>query len=500
MNHEVDIVIIGSGMGGATIAASLAETGQRIVILERGDRLTDTKEARDDIAIFRDGYFRPEETWIDGKGKPFNPGNYYNVGGNTKFYGSVLLRYRERDFEKVEHLGGTSPAWPITYDALEPWYQKAEELFDVSGDETQDPTEPRHSGQYPNTPIEDEPSILELRARLTKAGVSPSSLPLSVDVEAWLQRGQTPWDAFPDTTGAKGDAETIPLAKALSFENVSLEVNCHVDRLSTDEKGDISEVRYIQDGAPKSIKPKLVVLAAGAINSAVLLLRSANEAHPNGLANSSDMVGRNFMNHNCTAVLALHPFRKNSSVYQKTLQFNDFYFSGGPQNMPLGNVQLLGKISGSILSAQSGLPKALANYVANRSVDWYVMSEDLPNHDSRVTIEKDQIRLDWKRSNWQCHQALVKRAKQVFRQSGFPLVLSRAFDRRTPSHQCGTLKFGADPKDSVLDLYCRAHDHANLFVVDASFLPTSAAVNPALTIAAQALRVGDHIQETMSVI
>ncbi len=497
MSEEVDIVIIGSGMGGATIAASLADSGQRIVILERGDRLADSKEARDHVAIFQDGYFRPQETWIDGEGNSFNPGNYYNVGGNTKFYGSVLLRYRERDFEKVEHLGGTSPAWPISYDDLEPWYQKAEELFDVSGDETQDPTEPRHSGKYPNTPIEDEHSIRELRARLKKAGVSPSSLPLSVDVKAWLERGNTPWDAFPDTTGAKGDAETIPLAKALSRDNVSLETNCCVDALITDDQGDISEVRYTQKGTSKSLKPKLVVLAAGAINSAVLLLQSANEAYPNGLANSSDMVGRNFMNHNCTAVLALHPFRKNNSVYQKTLLFNDFYFSGGPENMPLGNVQLLGKVSGSILAAQSGLPSFMANYAANRSVDWYVMSEDLPDRDSRVTVEKGQIRLDWKRSNWACHLALVKRAKRVFRKSGFPLVLSRAFDRRTPSHQCGTLRFGADPKDNVLDLYCRAHDHSNLYVVDASFLPTSAAVNPALTIAAQALRVGDHINQTL---
>lgn len=497
MSEEVDIVIIGSGMGGATIAASLAVSGRRIVVLERGDRLADTKEARDHVAIFQDGYFRPQETWIDGEGKSFNPGNYYNVGGNTKFYGSVLLRYRERDFEKVEHLGGTSPAWPISYDDLEPWYQKAEELFDVSGDETQDPTEPYHSGKYPNTPIEDEPSIRELRARLKKAGVSPSSLPLSVDVKAWLERGNTPWDAFPDTTGAKGDAETIPLAKALSHDNVSLETNCCVDALITDDQGDISEVRYTQKGTSKSLKPKLVVLAAGAINSAVLLLQSANEAYPSGLANSSDMVGRNFMNHNCTAVLALHPFRKNNSVYQKTLLFNDFYFSGGPENMPLGNVQLLGKISGSILAAQSGLPNFVADYAANRSVDWYVMSEDLPDRDSRVTVEKGQIRLDWKRSNWACHLALVKRAKRVFRKSGFPLVLSRAFDRRTPSHQCGTLRFGADPRDNVLDLYCRAHDHSNLYVVDASFLPTSAAVNPALTIAAQALRVGDRINQTL---
>lgn len=495
MGKTADIVIIGSGMGGATIAASLANSGRRIVILERGERLLDNEQARDDLAIFRDGYYKPEETWLDGDGHIFNPGNYYNVGGNTKFYGSVLLRYREQDFQSIEHLGGISPAWPITYDEFEPWYQKAENLFNVSGDASQDPTEPRHSGHYPNAPIEDEPSIRSLRNQLVKMGLSPSSLPLSIDVEAWLKRGHTPWDAFPDTTGAKGDAETIPLAKALSYNNVSLETNCQVNLLMTDANGAVSEIRFTQNGQTKTISPNMVILAAGAVNSAALLLRSANEDYPNGLANSSDMVGRNFMNHNCTAVLALHPFRKNNSIHQKTLQFNDFYLSGGPENKPLGNVQLLGKVSGSILSAQSGLPKLVANYIARRSVDWYVMSEDLPNRDSRVTIERSKIRLDWKRSNWRCHQELVKRAKDVFHRSGFPFVVSRAFDRRTPSHQCGTACFGVNPINSVLDLYCNAHDHSNLFVVDASFLPTSAAVNPALTIAAQALRVGEYIKD-----
>lgn len=495
MTQSADIVIIGSGMGGATLAAALAPTGRQIVILERGAALQASAATRDDIAIFRDGVFRPKETWLDGKGAPFNPGNYYYVGGNTKFYGAVMLRYRAQDFEEMQHLGGVSPAWPISYSQMEPWYQKAETMFDVAGDASQDPSEPFHSGRYPKPPVTDEPSLVDMRRRLQRAGVTPSSLPLAVDAKAWLRGGQTPWDAYPDTTGAKKDAQSVSLAEALRHKNVRLETGCHVDRLLTDAGGQISSVRYHQKGRAKEIVPQLVVLSAGAVNSAAVLLRSANEAYPTGLANRSDMVGRNFMNHNCSAILALHPARRNTAVYQKTLQFNDFYLGGGPGDTPLGNVQLLGKISGPILNAQSRLPLPLAKAIARRSYDWYAMSEDLPDPNSRVTLKGDQIVLDWKRSNWQAHQHLVKRAKQVFRKAGFPLVLSRAFDRSTPSHQCGTARFGENPGTSVLDTQCRAHDHANLYVMDASFLPTSAAVNPALTIAAQALRVGHYITE-----
>jgi choline dehydrogenase-like flavoprotein len=229
------------------------------------------------------------------------------------------------------------------------------------------------------------------------------------------------------------------------------------------------------------------------VNSAVVLLASANDDHPTGLANRSDQVGRNFMNHNCSAVLALHPWRRNPSIYQKTLYFNDFYDSDGAGGPPLGNVQLLGKVSGTILAAASGLPLPVARWIAARSVDFYAMSEDLPHPESRVTLKDGTIVLDWRRSNWQAHLALVARLKALLRQAGFPIVLSSPFDRRTPSHQCGTARMGDDPTASVVDANCRAHDHVNLYVVDASVLPSSAAVNPALTIAALALRAADHI-------
>lgn len=487
-----DIIIIGSGIGGATMAASLAPTGKKILILERGDHLTPSEQDRSDRAIFADGFFRPKEEWLDGEGRLFNPGNYYYVGGNSKFYGAVLLRYRREDFSPLAHMGGTTPGWPISYDDLEPYYCRAEALYEVRGQIGQDPTEPAHSAGYAHPPVPDEPPIAALRARLAKVGLHPSSLPLGVDLARWLDRAPTPWDAFPDTTGGKMDAETAALKKALMHPNVQLRTIAQVSRLQTGAKGQITGV-VLASG--EVLAAPIVVLAAGAIQSAALLLASSNAEHPNGLANRSDQVGRNFMNHNCSAVLALHPFWRNNSVYQKSLQVNDYYLTGGPQGQPLGNIQLLGKISGTILRASTGLPAVLANWIAGHSVDLYAMSEDLPNPESRVTLRYGKIVLDWKRSNWEAHLALVAKLKEKLRQAGYPIVLSRPFDRRTPSHQCGTAKMGQDPKSSVVDTYCRVHDHPNLFITDASVLPTSAAVNPALTIAALAIRAAEHIKQ-----
>lgn len=489
---DADAIIIGSGMGGATLAAALAPTRRRILILERGEHLRPSPKDRDPEAIFRDGAFRPDEVWLDGTDQPFNPGNYYNVGGNSKFYGAALIRYREVDFGPVAHCGGTTPGWPIDYSALEADYQAAEDLYQVRGTAAQDPTEPYHSGPYPHPPVPDEPDMAALRQRLIRAGLTPSSIPLGLDLLAWLSGGQTTWDAFPNTGRGKMDAETGGLAIALRHKNVTLRTGCRVETIEVDDAGRVTGVRLTSGEA---ITSPLVIVAAGAVQTAALLLRSANENYPAGIANRSDQVGRNFMNHNCSAVLALHPLRKNRSVYQKTLMLNDFYLPTDDRPA-LGNVQMLGKITGPIMAANSLLPRWLANFVAARSFDFYAMSEDLPTPDSRVTLQDGQIKLDWQRSNWAAHTQLVQTLKSKLRKAGFPVVVSKPFDRRTPSHQCGTARMGDDPTTSVVDIHCRSHDHPNLFIVDASVLPTSAAVNPALTIAALALRAGRHIAKT----
>jgi len=494
LGGQPDIVIIGSGIGGASIAAGLSALGADILILEAGESLPDRPENRDPRAIFQRGFFRPKEFWYETDGTPFNPGNYYNVGGNSKFYGAVLVRYRREDFEELAHLEGVSPAWPFGYDELEPWYCKAEELFQVRGELGDDPTEPHHSKPYSYPAIRDERPIADLRARLKKAGLHPASLPLGVDIERWLAKAKTPWDAHPNSNDGKMDAETCPLAFALKHPNVSLETQARVTKLETGPDGKtITAVHYVKNGEALVLRPKLVILSAGAVQSAALLLRS-------GLANRSDQVGRNFMNHNASAVIGFDPRYRNDSVYQKTFGFNDYYLSDGAGGPPLGNVQLLGRVSGAVLkSSMPRVPEWFLNRIAGHTIDFYAMSEDLPSQESRVSVDGERITLHWVRTNWKAHLMLVDKLKSALRAAGFPIVLSRAFDRRTPSHQCGTVRIGNNPATAPLDPYCRAYDHPNLYVVDASFLPTSAAVNPALTIAAQALRVADHIQSEVLV-
>lgn len=477
---DADVIIIGSGMGGATLAAGLAASGKKVLVLERGERLKDSPEARDPEAIFGRSHFKSDEHWYDQDGNSFHPGNYYMAGGNTKFYGAVVLRYRAEDFLPLKHLEGTTPGWPFGYEELEPWYCKAEQLYEVRGALDHDMTEPPHSQPYPFPPVPDEPSVSDLARRLRAQGLNVGPVPLAVDIDAWLARAPTTWDAFPDTTGAKKDAEGV-LNKALKSPNVTLRTGARVTRLLA-EGGRVTGVEL---GA-EVLRAPVVCLCAGAVQSTVLLLAS-------GLANSSDQVGRNFMNHNISAVIAYSPFRRNTSVYEKTIGFNDWYFTGGPGGAPLGNVQMLGRITGPIMAAEAGLPRWFAGHYADHSMHMMTMSEDLPQPDSRVLWQNGRIVMQWRRSNFKAHQILTERLKTVLRKAGWPLVLSKTYEKKLPSHQMGTARMGGDPRTSVVTPDLKAHDLENLYIVDASVLPTSAAVNPSLTIAALALRAAAHI-------
>lgn len=490
-----DVIIIGSGMGGATLAAGLAPSGRRILILERGERLADSPEARDPDAIFRRGHYKPAETWRDIGGALLHPGNYACVGGNTKFYGAVLMRYRAEDFRPLRHLGGTTPGWPIAYVDLEPYYCRAETLYRVRGDATADPTEPPHSAPYPFPPVPDEPDVATLRAAFAGQGLHPAPLPLGVDLDRWLARAPTGWDAFPDTTGAKSDAETCALADALRHPNVTLATGAKVVRLRAEGRR-VTGVEVERDGGHEVLSAPVICLSAGAILSSALLLASASDDHPGGLANRSGQVGRNFMNHNLTGMIAWHPLRRNRAVYQKTIQVNDWYLTGGPDGTPLGNVQMLGRITGPILAAEAGLPLWLAHHLAEHSIHVMAMSEDLPDPESRVLWKNGGVVLDWRRTNTRAHDLLVARLKTAMRRAGWPVVLARGFPKSKPSHQCGTARMGTDPAASVVDANLSAHDLDNLRIVDASVLPTSAAVNPSLTVAALALRAAEDILRT----
>jgi choline dehydrogenase-like flavoprotein len=493
-----DVVVIGSGMGGGSIAYALRNSGLRLALLERGDFLPKERENWDPDAVFAKARYKSRETWLDGQGNEFHPSMHYFVGGSTKVYGAALVRLRKEDFGIVEHAEGVSPSWPIRYEDLEPYYNEAEKLFFVHGPANGDPYGPPRSEALPFPPLEHEPYIVDLQRRLEKAGVTPGYLPLGVDHRPGGKciRCNT-CDGFPCFVNAKADADHCCVRPALQTGQVDLFTGVQVRRLVTNSSGDrIVRAEGTRHDTDFSIEASLFVVSCGAINSAALLLRSKSAVHRFGIGNSTGLVGRNYMAHLNSAVLAVDVARQNPTVFQKTMVVNDFYFSGKDRyRFPLGSLQLLGKSHAAMLKTVNAfLPRWLAKGIASHSVDWWATSEDLPDPENRVTVTQDNnIQIFWRPKNLTAHRSLLKVARNLLRKAGYQAVFVQRMGIGANSHQCGTVRFGNDPQSSVLDPFCRTHEVPNLYVVDASFFPSSAAVNPALTIAAQALRVADHI-------
>lgn len=497
-SDHYDLIIIGSGAGGGTLAAALADTGARILIIERGEAVPSEPENWSPEAVWKYLRYRTTDRWLDEKGELFQPYTHYNVGGNTKFWGSVLYRLRREDFGEVRHADGVSPAWPIAYETLEPYYARAEQMYHVHGEVGHDPTEPPR-GPWPQAPIPHAPNMSSVVAQLKGMGLHPSPLPLGL-----VQPGEAggcvlcnTCNSFPCRLRKKSDAEVCAVIPATAHANVELLTGAYARRLLTDAAGRrVEAVEVEHAGEVLTLRAPIIVSSCGAVHSAALLLRSATERHPDGLANSSGLVGRRYMAHLATMMQGFHPLRVNGDVFQKTVAVNDFYLSNPETGYPLGQIQSQGRTHG--VMAQIVVPWiplwAYDAWVA-RGVDWLVMSEDLPNPDNRVTVERDgRIRLTYAPNNERAHEELVRRFTRALKQLGFWKVMAYSHRTRNTTHQCGTLVFGTDPKTSVLDTFCRTHDIDNLFVVDASFFPSSAAVNPGLTIIAQALRVADHIR------
>ncbi|MFE9093522.1 GMC oxidoreductase [Streptomyces sp. NPDC007264] len=490
---DCDVLIVGTGMGGGTLARALAGTGARILLVEQGGFLPREPQNWSPSDVFERRRYKNAPSWEDGTGRAFTPGVHQYVGGSTKVYGACLPRFREEDFTAVEHWEGTSPAWPFSYADLEPHYAVAEQWYRVHGSPGEDPTEPRRSGPYPFPALDHEPYVADLADRLRRQGLHPYSLPMGVD------RGEggacvrcRTCDGFPCLVGAKSDAETCGVRPALEGGRVRLLTGTRVVRLDTDPAGrTVVAARAERGGAPLELRAGTFVVGAGAVESAALLLRSQSVSHPRGLGNSSGLVGRGYMQHNNTALLAVDMRRPNPTWFQKTLAVDDYYRPGRGGPYPLGTVQLLGKLQAAMLkAARPRLPRPLLRAMTAHSVEWWVMSEDLPDDDNRVVLgPSGRVRVHWSPTNTRAHRELVVRARRMMRRAGYRFLAADTFGVETDSHQCGTLRAGEDPARSVLDPYCRSHDVRNLFVVDASFLPSSAAMNPALTIAAQAIRV-----------
>jgi choline dehydrogenase-like flavoprotein len=511
-----DVIVIGSGAGGGTLVHRLAPSGKRILLLERGDWLP--REPKNWLAqdVFVENRYVSPETWYDADGKPFAPQVHYFVGGATKLYGAALYRLREKDFGELRHHDGVSPAWPISYDELESYYTQAEQLYQVHGARGEDPTEPPASAPYPFPPVSHEPRIQQLSDDLAAAGYHPFHAPCGI----MLNEGNMPYsrcvrcpdcDGFPCLVHAKSDAEVLAVRPALEHPNVTLLTNSEAVALRTNPDGTaVTEVVVNREGEQVTFAADLFVVACGAANTAKLLLSSASDKHPNGLANGSDQVGRNFMFHDSTAVLALSR-EENPTIFQKTLGLNDFYFAGDEFDYPLGNIQMVGKSQAPMFRGEKPTETKLApewtlERIARHAVDFWLSTEDLPSPDNRVTLDDDgKVMVSYTETNVTARKDLYGKLKSMLGRLGMHSdhLFSKHAYMKTDipvagcAHQAGTCRFGSDPASSALDANCKAHELDNLYVADTSIFPSIGAVNPALTAMANALRVGDHLLERM---
>jgi choline dehydrogenase-like flavoprotein len=518
--NQFDVIIIGSGAGGGTLAYKLAPSGKRILLIERGGYVPREKDNWNPRVVNLEGKYQTKEVWRASDGKELHPHTNYYVGGNTKFYGAALFRLRKQDFGQIRHHGGISPAWPISYDEIEPYYLQAEQLYRVHGQRGEDPTDPPASGPYPHPAVSHEPRIQRLSDDFARQGLKPFHTPVGVMLDEKNPHSSqcircNTCDGFPCLVNAKADAQVCAVDPALAHSNVRLMTEARVTRLETSASGrEVTRVHVERNGEKEVYSANIVVVSCGAINSAALLLRSASDRHPRGLANGSDVVGRHYMGHVNSVLMAISKC-PNPTVFQKTLAVNDFYFGSKEWDFPMGHISFIGKLDGETLKAGAPplTPGFTLDMMAKRSLDFWLTSEDLPDPQNRVTLDREgNIVLSYKPNNEEGHKRLTKKLESLLQQQtkcsvhgsechvglfARSLFVGQRIPLAGVAHQNGTIRFGHDAETSALDANCKAHEVDNLYVVDASFFPSSAAVNPGLTIMANALRVGDRLLERL---
>jgi len=496
-DQHYDVIIIGSGPAGATVLQALVAAGLKILLLERGEAMPLQDQNLADVELFRKDRYHPGEQWFGPDGDPFPPQMIYALGGNSKIWGGVLERMREREFEGLALQEGPTPDWELRYADLAPWYDQAEALYRVHGRRGADPSEPPRQGDYPHAPRPIEPFLEELRLGLERQSLHPHDLPLS-----WSDTGPDP----------SGDAETFGLTQSLGQTGVTLRSGARVTALHVSPSG--REVRAVEaeiNGQSWLFQGHQVVLAAGAMNSAVILLRSANDRHPRGLANGSDQVGRNLMKPQLTSILQLSAVA-NSGRYPRSLACHDFYWGDRNVSFPLGSIQNGGGVLQDPLFAESPpvlslvtrlMPNVGLEQLAARSVSWWAMSAVRPDPHNRISLRGDRLQVTYLPNNREAHDRLVYRWLDVLKAlEADPLtrVVTPA-----PTHPrgeaplsvmgyaCGTCRMGSNPATSVVDLDGRSHEVANLTIADAAILPGCSAVGPGLTVIANALRIADRL-------
>lgn len=498
-DQHYDVIVVGTGAGGGTLAQKLAPTGKRILILERGSGMALEEQNLAGVDVLKRKRYHAPEQWYDQAGEPFSPQTNYAIGGNTKIYGASLMRMRDRDFEAVKYQDGQAPEWPLKYDVFEPYYTAAEKLYQVHGSLEQDPTEPSHSADYPYGAVDHEPLMQPIVDAIAQQGLHPAPLPVSLTLQE------------DDPTG---DAEVFGINPALKYDNVTLKTSAKVVSLHTNPAG--NEIKGVQaEIGDRSMLfvGDIVVLACGAVNSAALLLASSNEKHSQGLANGSDQVGRNLMKHQITMIVA-RSSSTNSGTFPQSVSVNDFYWGDGDYDYPMGHIENTGGLLQDLIFAESPpvlsvaakvMPGSGLKQLAVRSIGWRAQTGVLPSAKNRVYFQNGKLRYEFTANNLEAHDRLVYRWIEVLKaleKTTKGLQRSGMYPRgeapvQVVGYQCGTCRMGTDPATSVLDLNCRTHEIDNLYVVDSSFFPSCASISPALTVMANALRVGEHLTERL---
>ncbi len=537
--QEWDVAVIGTGMGGATAGFELARRGRRVVFLERGrfvQRETDTvrgelaDQSESPVERMRRGRW-PEpilgtmhggerdrtQRWshpiraVKGGTYEFFAPLGCGTGGSTILFGATLERFFPSDFRPKENFpevtDSTLPeAWPVGYAELEPYYQRAEKMFRVRG--TADPLHPSAGDPLIEPPPLNEQDQ-DVFDRMVRRGLHPYRIHIGCRFVAGC-------DGCPGRVclrDCKSDSGSVCVIPAVEKFGARLLAECEVVRLDADEKA-VHRIHARWRGRELSLSARVVVLAAGALMTPVLLLNSKAEHWPRGLANGSGLVGRNLMVHSGDMIAIRSGKRAPASGFNKSLSINDWYVSGGRK---LGNIQSVGvKVdTGAVLahlqttlSKAPGWLKRIAHplllriaaragaYFFRNSVAFGSIVEDLPYLENRVIPDptaKSGMRFEYRYTaelaerNARLRELLVKALGRTR-----VVSLTRAMNLNL-GHPCGTARFGDDPATSVLDRDNRAHEVENLYIVDASFFPSSGGSNPSLTIAANALRVAEAI-------
>jgi choline dehydrogenase-like flavoprotein len=470
-----DAVVIGTGLGGSSFAYGLSRRGFSVVVVDEGKPIQPDPHDLSPIHVARFGE------------KPY-------IGGLSKFYGAAMYRLREMDFRPVQMEAGISPGWPISYSELEPYYADAERLYKVHGSSENDPTEPPRSTPWPHGPIPHQGPVSELVSRLTqRANVPVSYIPRALDYDP--AGGGTcvlcrHCDAYFCPRDAKVDAEIGALRPAVGTGLVDVLHDTMCLRVLTTPDGKrAAGIRVRRGGDEFTIQARIVAISAGVMGTPVMLWRSRSDKHPQGLANGSGTLGRNFAAHTQGWLFAIKPGVQRVPFHQKTFAIHAFYNDAPDWPYPTGAIQSAGYIEPLGISRRY---RPFAAMMMHNSFHAFLMTEGIPGQETGFDLTDTGATLrNPPRQNVKTFATLRRHAKRLFRAAGYPVYATGVFEKGW--HGVGTARMGDDPASSVIDPSCKAHDVDGLYVVDASALPSPGAVNTGLTIAANALRVATHV-------